>query len=76
MYIDVLIVQSQCTCVHVHVHVVGIYKCMSLFRSICVETLHTILIGTCKYMLKSFMNHASTPVKKDILAIISSFPHF
>ena len=39
-----------------------------------VECLHTVLLGACKYMLRSFMNQASNSTKKEILAIISSFP--
>ena len=39
-----------------------------------VETLHTVLLGVCKYMLRTFMDKASALMKKDILARISAFP--
>ena len=37
------------------------------------ETLHTILLGASKYMLRSFMEKRSVAEKKEILARISSF---
>lgn len=49
-------------------------KSVDFFRSMPVECLHTVLLGACKYMLRSFMNQASNSTKKEILAIISSFP--
>ena len=38
-----------------------------------VETLHTILLGICKYLLKSFMPTMSKTQKKEINARISAF---
>ena len=40
-----------------------------------VETLHTVLLGCCKYMIRSFMDHRSTKQKKEILAILAAFPY-
>lgn len=46
-----------------------------LCRSTPVETLHTILLGCCKYMLRSFMDKCGAAEKKEILARISSFSY-
>lgn len=46
-----------------------------MYRSTPVETLHTILLGACKYMLRSFMDKRNATEKKEILARISSFPY-
>ena len=37
------------------------------------ETLHTIILGSCKYLLKSFMSKRTAQEKKEILARISAF---
>ena len=43
------------------------------FRSSPVESLHTVLLGTCKYLLKSFMSSRNEQEKKQILARMSGF---
>ena len=42
-------------------------------RSMPVETLHTVLLGPYKYLLRSFMGRLSTTQKDEIQARISSF---
>ena len=44
-----------------------------LLRITPVETLHTILLGCCKYVLKSFMTGKSSHEKREILARVRSF---
>ena len=39
------------------------------------EVLHTVLLGACKYMIKSFMKNCSTEEKKEILARMAAFPY-
>ena len=39
------------------------------------ESLHTILLGCCKYMIRSFMDEISSRQKKEMLAIIAAFPY-
>ena len=45
-----------------------------LYSAIPVETLHTVLLGCCKYMIRSFMDSISTKQKKEILALLAAFP--
>ena len=58
-----------CTCLDLF----DFYSCM--FRSTPVETLHTILLGTCKHLVKKFMGERSTQEKKEILARMAAFPY-
>ena len=37
------------------------------------ETLHTVLLGTCKYLLRSFMSKRNKGEKDEILARMSAF---
>ena len=46
-----------------------------MFRATPVETLHTILLGTCKHLVKKFMRECSTQEKKEILARMAAFPY-
>lgn len=46
-----------------------------MFRSTPVETLHTILLGGCKYLVRKFMHECSPTEKKEILARMASFPY-
>lgn len=46
---------------------------VDLFRSSPVESLHTVLLGTCKYLLKSSMSSRNEQEKKQILARMSGF---
>lgn len=56
--------------------IIGFAHCHTLLsRSTPVETLHTILLGACKYMLRSFMDKRSPAEKKEILARILSFSY-
>ena len=53
-------------------HIVLVYF---FYSATPVECLHTILLGACKYMLRSFMDSASSKQKKEILAILAAFPY-
>ena len=44
-------------------------------RSTPVESLHTILLGACKYMLREFMDSLTVAQRKEILARVSAFPN-
>lgn len=44
-----------------------------LFKSTPVEVLHTILLGPCKYFLKSVMSQLSSEQKQQVLARVSAF---
>lgn len=44
-------------------------------RSTPVEVLHTVLLGTAKYMVRDFMDKRSSTEKKGILARVSAFPY-
>ena len=59
----------------IYMYVVSIYKCMYFPLHSGQFLLKNCTPFSCKYMLRSFTDHASTTVKKEILAIISSFPH-
>ena len=48
---------------------------MHIHNAIPVETLHTLLLGCCKYMLRCFMDGVNTKVKEEILGILASFPY-
>ena len=49
-------------------------KCVCFFyRSTLIETLHTVLLGTCKYLLRSFMSKRNKGEKDEILAGMSAF---
>ena len=48
---------------------------MLLLRSTPVETLHSILLGIAKYMLRAFMGRRSSQEKKEILAKVKAFPY-
>ena len=45
------------------------------YSSTPVETLHTILLGVAKYMLRAFMDKRSANEKREILARIKAFPY-
>ena len=45
------------------------------FRSTPVESLHTILLGASKYMVRSFMGSCSSKQKKEILARMAAFSY-
>ena len=45
------------------------------YSSTPVETLHTILLGVAKYMLRAFMDKQSANEKREILARIKAFPY-
>lgn len=49
---------------------------LSLYlRSTPVESLHTVLLGASKYMLRSFMDSRTTAEKKIIHTMVHSFPY-
>ena len=45
-------------------------------RSTPAESLHTILLGACKYMLREFMDSLTVAQRKEILARVSAFPNW
>lgn len=45
------------------------------FRSTPVEVLHTVLLGVCKYMLRTFMSSRNKHEKTEILAKLSAFSY-
>ena len=45
------------------------------YSSTPVEALHTVLLGVCKYMIRSFMDKRSATEKREILAKIDAFPY-
>ena len=47
----------------------------TITRATPVEVLHTVLLGTVKYMVRNFMDKRSSDEKKGILARVSAFPY-
>ena len=45
-------------------------------RSTPVESLHTTLLGACKYMLREFMESLTVAQRKEILTRVSTFPYY
>ena len=41
-----------------------------------VEVLHTVLLGVCKYVLRTFMSNRSKPENTEVLAKLSAFSYF
>ena len=74
----------MCVCAYVHVCV-----CVCLYISVCVhvlvfasphsitpvETLHTILLGACKYTVRRFMSSGTPLQMEEILSRIAAFPY-